>query len=714
MMRTGKPYPLGATTDEQGTNFALFSANATKVELCLFSANGCEELQRIELTGYSDEVWHGYLPGAKPGDLYGYRVHGPFEPHNGHRFNANKLVIDPYARQLHGELIHSDTHLAYDATSLQQDLTLDFRDNAPFMPKCVITSPMAKAEQKEGVDDSIIYELHVKGFTQLNPKLPANLRGTYKGLADDSVLDYLSGLGITTVELLPVHAFADEPFLKDKNLNNYWGYNTFSFFAPHQAYSSTDQIDEFKHMVERFHSRDIEVILDVVYNHSAEGDHLGPTFSFKGIDNASYYRLKPTDPRFYLNYSGCGNTIDLQHPRVLQLVMDSLRYWVEIMGVDGFRFDLASILARENDDFAPMGSFFKCLKQDPVLAGVKLIAEPWDIGHGGYQLGRFPSNWLEWNDRFRDTVRRFWRGDKGQLPDLASRLHGSSDLFEQKNAQPCASVNFITSHDGFSLADLVSFEQQNNYANGENNHDGHKTNFSANHGIEGETDNHAIKQIRLQQQRNLLATLFLAQGTPMLLAGDEFGNSQSGNNNAYCQDNEISWLAWQQAFNYEKPKNHELFDFVSQLITLRKVHPLLNRSEYQHGVKKSATLDLPDISWLHADGRAMQDSDWHNGDSKCIAMLLASTNYQAATDSKGLKTTEHDDQALLIILNAHAKELAFELPLENHWQQLLDTSSDAGVYQTPCALCETTLTKTTLTVPARSTQVLVYSNPLKT
>lgn len=687
-MLTGRPYPLGATFDGKGTNFALFSANAVKVELCLFDAE--RELTRIELPGHTDQVWHGYLPDAKPGTLYGYRVHGPFDPHKGHRFNPNKLLLDPYARQLHGELIESDTHLAYDATSLQQDLTLDFRDNAEYMPKCVVTGPMDKAQHKPPQQDSIIYELHVKGFSQLNPKVPTNLRGTFKGLADDSVLDYLTDLGITCVELLPVHAFVNEPFLTEKGLTNYWGYNTLSFFSLHQAYSSSGQIEEFREMVERFHSRDIEVILDVVYNHTAEGSHLGPTYSFKGIDNASYYMLKPSDPRYYMNYSGCGNTLDLRHPRVLQMVMDSLRYWVETMGVDGFRFDLATILGREGEDFAQQGSFFNCVRQDPVLAGVKLIAEPWDVGPCGYQLGRFPSNWMEWNDRFRDTIRRFWRGDAGQLPDLASRLHGSSDLFEQKSALPCASINYLSCHDGFTLLDLVSYEHKNNYANGENNQDGHNTSFGANYGVEGPTDNKAVKKIRKQQQRNMLATLFLAQGTPMLLAGDEFGNSQSGNNNAYCQDNELTWLAWQQ----DCAKNRSLNEFVRKLIALRKVHPLLNRREYHHGQKTSKTLQLPDISWLHHEGRQMEDKDWHDSTLKSLGMLLVNTD-------EGQK----DDEALLIILNAHTKTIEFSLPaLPNQWHLLLDTASGDGVYPSPNPTAETTFE-----VSARATVVLAYS-----
>lgn len=687
-MLTGRPYPLGASFDGQGTNFALFSANAVKVELCLFDEKG--ETQRIELSGYTDQVWHGYLPDVKPGTLYGYRVHGPFDPHKGHRFNPNKLVLDPYAKQLHGELIESETHLAYDATSLQQDLTLDYRDNAEFMPKCVVTGPLDKMVRKTPQEDSIIYELHVKGFSRLNPKVPKQFRGTFKGLSDDAVLDYLSDLGITCIELLPVHAFAHEPFLSEKGLSNYWGYNTLSFFSLHQAYSASGQIEEFRDMVERLHERNIEVILDVVYNHTAEGNHLGPTYSFKGIDNASYYMLKPSDPRYYLNYSGCGNTLDLRHPRVLQMVMDSLRYWVETMGIDGFRFDLATILGREGEEFVQRGSFFNCVRQDPVLAGVKLIAEPWDVGPYGYQLGRFPCNWMEWNDRFRDTVRRFWRGDSGQLPDLACRLHGSSDLFEQKSALPSASVNYLSCHDGFTLYDLVSYEQKNNFDNGENNQDGHNTSFSANYGVEGPTDNQAVKKIRLQQQRNMLATLFLAQGTPMLLAGDEFGNSQSGNNNAYCQDNEITWLAWQQ----DCPKNRSLNEFVRKLIALRKVHPLLNRREYHHGQNTSKSLKLPDISWLHFEGRLMEDQDWHNSSLKCFGMLLVNTD-----------EGQTGDEALLIILNAHTKTIEFSLPeLPNKWHLLLNTASGAGVYPSPCPVVETTMD-----VTPRSTVVLAYS-----
>ncbi|MFT5161441.1 MAG: isoamylase [Alteromonadaceae bacterium] len=678
---TSKPYPLGATYDGQGTNFALFSANADKVELCLFDADGVQEVQRIVLPQCTHQVWHVYLPAVKPGSLYGYRVHGPFEPHQGHRFNPAKLLLDPYARQLHGELVPSDVHLAYDKLSLQRDLTLDCRDNAAFMPKCVVIAPLAKIS----VDDKpriahterIIYELHVKGYSRLNSQLPEPLRGTYKGLSDESVLDYLTDLGITSVELLPVHAFGNETFLAEKDLSNFWGYNSLSFFALHNRYASDNSVivAEFRQMVAAFHQRNIEVILDVVFNHTAEGNELGATYSLKGIDNASYYRLNSKDSRFYENYSGCGNTLNVQHPRVLQLVMDSLRYWVETIGVDGFRFDLATIVGRDNDGFAPDGHFFHCVRQDPVLAGVKLIAEPWDIGPDGYQLGRFPSNWLEWNDRFRDTTRRFWRGDKGLLPELARRLHGSSDLFEQKAGRPCSSVNFVTSHDGFTLADLVSFAQRHNYANGEDNEDGHKTTFSANHGVEGQTDDPTIIQLRAQQQRNMLATLFLAQGTPMLLAGDEFGNSQAGNNNAYCQDNEISWLQWDK----NTPEHDDLHSFVRRLISLRKAHPLLNRNYYQHGDKSSPVLACPDLSWCHYSGRQMVDDDWHNSDLQCLAMLLANT---AVPDQKAVPCEkaepQRDSLALLLIFNASIDEVRFKLPVFTHqpcrWQLLLDTS----------------------------------------
>lgn len=668
----GRSYPLGATFDGQGTNFALFSANGQKVELCLFDETGQHQVARISLPEFTDEVWHGYIMGIRPGTLYGYRVSGPFEPHNGHRFNDNKLLIDPYAKQLHGKFVHSDTHFSYDPLNNHADMTLDIRDNAEFMPKCVVIQAMETCQTHQQIRrrDTIIYELHVKGFTRQNPDVPSPLRGTYAGLAQDSVCQYLQTLGITSVELLPVQGFIDESFVADKGLSNYWGYNSLNFFVPEARYSHSGCPSEFKQMVEKFHQYGIEVLLDVVYNHTAEGDQLGPTLSFKGIDNASYYRLQQ-DKRYYVNDSGCGNTINVAHPRVLQMITDSLRYWVEVMGVDGFRFDLASILGRNERHFSTRNHFFSVLKQDPTLARVKLIAEPWDIGHGGYQLGRFPNNWMEWNDRFRDTSRRFWRGDQGMVPEFAQRLHGSSDLFEQPSRRPSSSVNFITSHDGFSLHDLVSYDTQHNTANGEQNNDGHHSNFSSNFGVEGETSNDTINQLRARQKRNLLTTLFIAQGTPMLLGGDELGNSQQGNNNAYCQDNAISWLSWQGAkpwsSNLPPSQDQTNLAFVKQLIALRKAHPLLNRTHYQHGKQISQKTGLPDISWLNCRGVEMQETNWHDGAIKCFAMLLAETDEQ---------TDEQADDALLIIFNAHQSEINYLLPtLDGHWQSLINTAS---------------------------------------
>lgn len=689
----GRAYPLGATVDGDGVNFALFSANGQKVELCLFDANGEQEIARLALPEFTDEVWHGYIHGLPVGTLYGYRVYGPFEPHNGHRFNDNKLLLDPYAKQLHGKFIHSDTHLAYDQQSNQSDLTLDMRDNAPYLPKCVVTQALPNCHTHQAVRgrDTIIYELHVKGFTQQNPDVPVDLQGTFAGLAQDSVCQYLTDLGITSVELMPVQSFIDETFVVDKGLSNYWGYNSLSFFVPEARYSHSGDPAEFKQLVEKFHQHGIEVLLDVVYNHTAEGDQRGPTLSFKGIDNASYYRLQPQDKRYYVNDSGCGNTLDVSHPRVLQLLCDSLRYWVEVMGVDGFRFDLATILGREQEHFSARSHFFSTLKQDPTLAKVKLIAEPWDIGNGGYQLGRFPNDWMEWNDRFRDTSRRFWRGDQSMVPEFARRLHGSSDLFEQASRRPSSSVNFITSHDGFTLHDLVSYNEHHNQANGEQNKDGHHSNFSTNFGVEGETDNATIKQLRARQQRNLLTTLFIAQGTPMLLAGDEVGNSQQGNNNAYCQDNSTSWLSWQamQVVANGSVASHDqtTLAFVKQLIALRKAHPLLNRTHYQHGIEVSAKTGLTDISWLNCHGDAMQESNWHDPMVKCFAMLLAETDHldeqlppklspQLSPKLSCHISDKQQDDALLIIFNAHQCDTNYVLPkLDGDWQCLINTAN---------------------------------------
>ena len=725
---SGRSYPLGATFDGQGTNFALFSANATKVELCLFDASGKTELQRITLPEFTDEVWHGYIEGLPAGTLYGYRVHGPFAPHQGHRFNAYKLLLDPYAKQIHGQYSHSDTHYGYDQYHDQHDLSFDKRDNAAYLPKCVVVKPLevCKSHPQVRRRDTIVYEMHVKGFTKQNPDVPVELRGTFAGLAEDSMCQYLQELGITSIELMPIHTFINEPFIQEKGLSNYWGYNSLAFFIPDPSYSHSGELQEFRDLVEKYHRLGIEVLLDVVYNHTAEGDHLGPTLSFKGIDNASYYRLNPDDKRFYLNHSGCGNSLNISHSRVLQLVTDSLRYWVETMGVDGFRFDLAPILGRTEQGFNNHSHFFSVLRQDPVLSKIKLIAEPWDIGEDGYQLGNFPNSWLEWNDKFRDTCRQFWRGDHGMAPEFARRLHGSSDLFENPSRRPSSSINFITSHDGYTLQDLVSFEHRHNEANGENNQDGHGHNYSSNFGLEGETSNSIINMLRIRQKRNLLTTLFIAQGTPMLLAGDERSNSQQGNNNAYCQDNEISWLDWSQL-----NENHAEKNFVKQLIALRKAHPLLNRTHYQHGTEYSEKTGLADISWLNCRGDLMQESDWHDKEIRCFSMLLGQTRSAQVSDpinnnQHNDQIIKHNDDALLIIFNAHQCEINYQLPREikqplaktksnltGYWQVLINTAIVTTVIDEDNSMIknnEKNITSSSLCIAAHSCVVLAYSH----
>mgnify|MGYP000382548405 CR=1 FL=1 len=714
---SGHSYPLGATVQDAGVNFALFSANAEKVELCLFDASGQNEIQRIVLPEFTDEVWHGFVEDLPEGALYGYRVYGPFSPHEGHRFNPHKLLLDPYAKQLAGDFIESDSHYGFDEHCPEPDLTIDIRDNAAYLPKCIVVKQLEPCNTHPQVRrrDTIIYEMHVKGFTKLNPDVPVELQGTFAGLAEPKVCQYLSELGITSVELLPVHNFLDEPFVREKGLSNYWGYNSLSFFVPQPSYCHSSDphggISEFKDMVETFHQAGIEVILDVVYNHTAEGNELGPTFSYKGIDNASYYRLCVEDKRFYVNHSGCGNTLNISHPRVLQLVTDSLRYWVEVMGIDGFRFDLAPVLGRGEHHFCGSNHFFTAIKQDPILAKVKLIAEPWDIGEGGYQLGRFPNQWMEWNDRFRDTCRRFWRGDEGMAPEFAARLHGSSDIFEPRtqgisSRRPSASVNFITSHDGFTLHDLVSFEKQQNHANGEQNHDGHHSNFSSNFGVEGETDNDIIKQLRQQQKRNLLTTLFISQGTPMLLAGDEMANSQQGNNNAYCQDNKISWLNWHNTTAQDE------IEFVKRLIHLRKEHPLLNRTHYQHGNTVSTKTGLPDISWLNCHGQLMQENDWHDSSIKCVSMLLADTESEVLPQVDTIfgeycSLEQLKDDALLVVFNAHQSNINYALPeLSGYWKILLNTAESVGVFNESTSK---NITETSITAAAHSCVVLSFS-----
>ncbi|WP_422003158.1 glycogen debranching protein GlgX [Reyranella sp.] len=670
----GLPYPLGATWDGLGVNFALFSANATKVELCLFDAGGEREIERITLPEYTDEVWHGYLPDARPGTVYGYRVHGPYEPAAGHRFNPNKLLLDPYTKQMIGKLEWNPALFGYKMET-GDDLTFDERDSAPFMLKsCVIDTAFTwgRAPQRHTRwDSTIIYEAHVRGLTQRHPGIPEAIRGTYAGLASREMTSYLASLGMTAVELLPVHTFVDDSYLLEKGLRNYWGYNTIGFFAPARRYAANADFAfaEFKEMVAHLHDAGLELILDVVYNHTAEGNQLGPTLSFKGIDNASYYRLAP-DPRYYVNDTGTGNTVNLSNSRVLQLVMDSLRYWATDMRVDGFRFDLATILGREPHGFEEDGRFLDACRQDPVLSRVKLIAEPWDVGPGGYQVGRFSPGWAEWNDAYRDTVRAYWRGDDGQVPKLAARLTASADLFAKRGRRPWASINFITAHDGFTLADLVSYNDKHNEANGENNQDGHDHNLSANYGAEGPTDDKAIRATRLVQMRNLLATLFLSRGTPMLLGGDEVGRSQQGNNNSYCQDNEISWIDWQGI----GPDGRAQAEFVRKLVMIRNALPMLRRGRFLTGAYDEE-LGVKDVSWLTPSGEEMTEENWDDPHARSLGILLDGRAQETGIRRVG------DDSTLLLIVNAHTEVVPFTLPSAasgSRWIRLVDTSDPEG------------------------------------
>ncbi len=665
----GLPYPLGATWDGLGVNFALFSAHATKVELCLFDARGEQELERIELPEFTDEVWHGYLPDARPGTIYGYRVHGPYEPENGHRFNPNKLLLDPYAKALVGQLRWGPEVFGYTLES-EDDLTFDERDSAALMPKCRVIDPAFTwgRDQSPRVpwERTILYETHVRGYTKLHPAVPENLRGTFAGLATKEVVDYIRGLGVTSVELLPVHAFVNDSILLDKGLTNYWGYNTIGFFAPDPRYSAAQSTGEFKAMVAHLHAAGLEVILDVVYNHSAEGNERGPTLSFKGIDNASYYRLIPDQNRYYINDTGTGNTINLSHPRVLQMVTDSLRYWVQEMHVDGFRFDLATILGREPYGFDEGGGFLDSCRQDPVLSSVKLIAEPWDIGPGGYQVGQFPPGWAEWNDRFRDTTRAYWKGDEGEASKLAGCLSASAALFNKRGRKPWASVNFITAHDGFTLNDTVSYNEKHNEANGEDNRDGHSDNRSWNCGVEGPTDDREIIALRERQKRNMLATLLLAQGTPMVLAGDEFGRTQKGNNNAYCQDNEISWVNWDIS-----TEGRALTAFTQRLVRLRNAYPILHRGRFFTG-EFTEELGVKDVSWINATGEEMRPEDWQDGNMRCFGMLMDGRAQETGIRRPGGQAT------LLLVVNAHHDVVVFTLPEAadiRHWSLVFDTNA---------------------------------------
>ena len=670
----GRPYPRGATWDGEGVNFALFSEHANKVELCLFDPSGRRELQRITLPERTNHVWHCYLPEARPGMLYGYRVHGPYEPARGHRFNPHKLLLEPYAKDIAGTLRWSDAHFGYRLSHRQADLSFDRRDNAAGMPKCRVIDPAFSwgDDRRPNIDwhEMVVYELHVRGLTMRHPDVPAPLRGTYAGVATAPVVEHLQRLGITTVELLPVHTFIDDRRLIENGLRNYWGYNSIGFFSPDHRYSSSGGVGEFKTMVKTLHSAGIEVILDVVYNHTAEGNQLGPTLSFRGIDNAAYYRLTPDDPRYYMDFTGCGNTLNMQHPHVLQLIMDSLRYWVNEMHVDGFRFDLASALARELYEVDRLGAFFDVLHQDPVLSQVKLIAEPWDLGMGGYQVGNFPPGWAEWNDRYRDTMRAYWKGDGGLIGEFAQRFTGSSDLYEPSGRTPNASVNFITAHDGFTLHDLVSYNDKHNEANLEDNRDGTDNNLSWNCGAEGPTDDEAINALRARQKRNLLATLLLSQGVPMLVAGDEMGRTQGGNNNAYCQDNAISWLDWEHT-------DAELVAFVRRLIGLRRSHPVFHRRHFFQGQSIHGA-DIKDIHWLKPDGTDMSDHEWGHEFARCLGVYLSG---EALTERDRRGHPLRDDN-FLVLFNAHHDTLAFQLPAARpagRWQVLLDTAHEQGL-----------------------------------
>jgi glycogen operon protein len=659
-VRAGRPDPLGATWDGAGVNFALFSSHATKVELCLFDPWGRREIERIALPEFTDEVWHGYLPDAHPGLLYGYRVHGPYDPQHGHRFNPHKLLIDPYAKALAGPIKWHDALFGYRVGSPRADLSFDRRDSAHGMPKCRVIDPAFSwgDDRPPGRPwhDTILYEAHVRGFTKRHPDLPEPLRGTFAGLSHPAVIDYLVELGITTIELLPVHGFVDDRHLTQKGLRNFWGYNTIAFFAPEPRYLSEAEHGEFRTAVKKLHEAGIEVVLDVVYNHTAEGNQMGPTLSFRGIDNASYYRLSPQSPRYYLDVTGCGNSLNLSHPRVLQLVMDSLRYWVSEMHVDGFRFDLASALGREREGFDHGAGFFDAIRQDPALSRVKLIAEPWDVGEGGYRVGGFPPGWSEWNDKFRDTVRQYWRGDEGKLAELASRLTASADHYNHHGRRPWASVNFVTAHDGFTLHDLVSYEEPHNEANGEAS--GHPDNKSWNSGAEGPTDDPAINALRQQHERNLLATLLLSEGVPMLLAGDEVGRTQRGNNNAYSQDNEISWLDWEGWAEGDRA----LLAFVRRLTALRRSQPAFRRARFFTGKPLDGN-GQKDVTWLSPEGREMTQEDWTLGYARCLGMLLGAL--------------PGEDGPFALLMNAHHDTLPFKLPAPlagDAWLRLIDTS----------------------------------------
>ncbi len=679
----GNPYPLGATFDGEGVNFALYAENATEVELCLFDQpKGAKENQKIKLTERTHHVWHVYIPGLKAGQLYGYRVSGPYDPLNGHRFNNNKLLMDPYAKAIAGSIEWDNSLFGYDIGNPGEDLSFSETDSAPFLSKCVVIDPAFdwEGDQPLRIENhkTIIYEAHVRGLTKNHPDIPEAIRGTYAGIAHPVVIKHLKDLGVTAIELMPVHHFIVDRHLKEKGLTNYWGYNTIAFFAPDTLYSSSgvrsEQVTEFKRMVKELHKAGIEVILDVVYNHTAEGNQMGPTLSFRGIDNASYYRLAE-EQRYYKDYTGTGNTLNANLPGVLRLMMDSLRYWITEMHVDGFRFDLAATLARELHEVNRLSAFFDIIYQDPVISQVKLIAEPWDIGEGGYQVGKFPPGWMEWNGKFRDCIRDYWRGADSMLGEFALRITGSPDLYEDGYRTPTASINFITAHDGFTLNDLVSYNEKHNEANGEDSKDGESHNRSWNCGVEGPTDDPEVLRLRLQQKKNLLTTLFLSQGMPMLLAGDEISRTQQGNNNAYCQDNEISWVNWKEA-------DQQLLEFTKKLIAIRKKHEAFSRRRWFQGQPiKGAGVE--DIAWFLPEGNEMTEEHWRNDFAKSLAIYLNGRGIHPV-NSKG---EQIKDDSFYIIFNAHHEALDYQLPASKYgkeWITVLDTSKhdeeENGVY----------------------------------
>ena len=696
----GLPYPLGATWDGSGTNFALFSAHAEKVELCLFDESGEKELARIALPEYTHEIWHGYLPDVRSGQLYGYRVYGPYEPGSGHRFNHHKLLIDPYAKMLAGAIRWDDAVFGYRVGDERQDLSFDERDSAPFMPKCRVIDPAftwgRERPSQRPWHETILYEMHVRGFAMRHPEVPDEARGTFGGLSAPWVAQYLQELGVTAVELMPVHAFVHDRHLTERGLRNYWGYNSIGFFAPHPEYLGKGGIGEVKTFVQLMHDADIEVILDVVYNHTAEGNHTGPTLSFRGIDNATYYNLKE-EQRYYDDPTGTGNALELRHPYVLRMVTDSLRHWVQEMRVDGFRFDLATTLARVNGSFNEHASFLDAVAQDPVLTSVKLIAEPWDIWPGGYQVGTFPPGWAEWNDQYRDTVRRFWKGDEGQLATLASRFSGSADIYHRRGRRPWASVNFVTAHDGFTLRDLVSYNQKHNEANKEDNRDGTDANYSWNCGAEGPTEEPEVRALRRRQMRNFLATLLLSQGVPMLLAGDEFGRTQRGNNNAYCQDNELAWLDWSGIDDEGKA----LLEFTRGLVRLRREHIVFHRHRFFHRETIPGTR-VKDVAWLRPDGAEMAEGDWKNPEARALAVRLSG---EAGLIHLTVRGEQEPDDTFLVLMNASHEDVIFRLPMEpngNGWKVLVDTGDEEGKRRG-----ETHESGTETPVKSRSLQLLV-------